>query len=78
MSHGHLERLLIHIQKTNSVGGINSTGITLLHVNIEFCHSAVSANVLIFEINSRNIKVSETLIFEQEGETVVLDVRRLI
>ena len=26
-------------------------------------------NVLIFEINSRNIKVSKTLKFEQEGET---------
>ena len=35
-------------------------------------------NVLIFEINSRNIKVSKTLKFEQEGETVVLDVRGLI
>ena len=34
-------------------------------------------NVLIFEINSRNIKVSKTLKFEQ-GETVVLDVRGLI
>jgi hypothetical protein len=35
-------------------------------------------NVLIFEINSRNIKLSKTLKFEQEGETVVLDVRGLI
>jgi hypothetical protein len=35
-------------------------------------------NVLIFEINSRNIKVSKTLKFEQEGETVVLDVKGLI
>ena len=34
-------------------------------------------NVLIFEINSRNIKVSKTLIFEQ-GETGVLDVKGLI
>jgi hypothetical protein len=33
---------------------------------------------LVFEINSRNIKVSKTLIFEQEGETVVPDVRGLI
>jgi len=33
-------------------------------------------NVLIFEINSRNIKVSKNLKFE--GETVVLDVRGLI
>ena len=35
-------------------------------------------SVLVFEINSRNIKVSKTLKFEQEGETVVLDVRGLI
>jgi len=35
-------------------------------------------SVLVFEINSRNIKVSKTLEFEQEGETVVLDVRGLI
>ena len=35
-------------------------------------------SVLVFEINSRNIKVSKTLIFEQVGETVVLDVRGLI
>ena len=35
-------------------------------------------SVLVFEINSRNIKVSETLKFEQEGETVVLDVKGLI
>jgi hypothetical protein len=31
-------------------------------------------NVLVFEINSRNIKVSKTLKFEQEGETAVLKV----
>jgi len=37
-----------------------------------------SSNVLIFEINSKNIKLSKTLKFEQEGETVVLDVRGLI
>ena len=37
-----------------------------------------SPNVLILEINSRNIKVSRTLKFEQEGKTVVLDVRGLI
>ena len=37
-----------------------------------------SPNVLVFEINSRNIKISKTLKFEQEGETVVLDVRGLI
>ena len=35
-------------------------------------------NMLIFEINSRNIKVSKNLKFEQEGETVVLDVKELI
>ena len=35
-------------------------------------------SVLVFEINSRNIKVSKTLKFEQEGETVVLNVRGLI
>ena len=35
-------------------------------------------SVLVFEINSRNIKVSKTLKFEQEGETVVLDIRGLI
>jgi hypothetical protein len=35
-------------------------------------------NVLIFEINSRNIKLSKTLKFEQEGKTVVLDIRGLI
>jgi hypothetical protein len=35
-------------------------------------------NVLIFETNLRNIKLSNTLKFEQEGETVVLDVKGLI
>jgi hypothetical protein len=35
-------------------------------------------NVLIFEINSKNTKLSKTLKFEQEGETVVLDVKGLI
>ena len=35
-------------------------------------------NVLIFEINSRNIKLGKTLKFEQEGETVVLYVKGLI
>jgi hypothetical protein len=34
--------------------------------------------VLVFEINSRNIKVSKTLKFQQEGENVVLDIRGLI
>jgi len=32
-------------------------------------------NVLIFEINSRYIKLNKPLKFEQEGETVVRDVR---
>jgi len=35
-------------------------------------------SVLVFEINSKNIRVSKTLNFEQEGETVVLYVRGLI
>jgi len=35
-------------------------------------------SVLVFEINTRSIKVSETLKYEQEGEIVVLDVRGLI
>ncbi len=37
-----------------------------------------SPSMLVFEINTRNIKVSKTLKFEQEGRTVVLDVRGLI
>ena len=41
-------------------------------------NSKSAPNVLVFEINSRKIKVSKTLKFEQEGETVVLDVRGLI
>jgi hypothetical protein len=35
-------------------------------------------NLLVFEINSKNIKISKTLKFVQDGETVVLDVRGLI
>src|ERR1700677_1387060 len=35
-------------------------------------------NVLIFEINSRNIKLSKTLKFKQECGTVILDVKGLI
>jgi hypothetical protein len=35
-------------------------------------------SVLVFKINTRSIKVSETLKFEQEGEMIVLDVRGLI
>jgi len=34
-----------------------------------------ASNVLVFEINTRSINVSDTLKFEQEGEMVVLDVR---
>jgi hypothetical protein len=34
--------------------------------------------VLVFKINSRNIKVNKTLKFGQEGKTVVLDIRGLI
>ena len=34
--------------------------------------------MLVFEINTRSIKVSKTLKYEQEGEIVVLDVRGLI
>jgi len=37
-----------------------------------------SPSTLIFEMNTRNIKVSKTLKFEQEGRTVLLDVRGLI
>jgi hypothetical protein len=33
---------------------------------------------LVFEINTKNIKISKTLKFEQEGRMVVLDVRGLI
>jgi hypothetical protein len=62
---------------------------SLQHETHEICPQCFSAmmqpisfksapNVLIFEINSRNIKLSKTLKFEQEGETVVLDVRGLI
>jgi hypothetical protein len=35
-------------------------------------------SVLGFEINTRSIKISKTLKYEQEGEIVVLDVRGLI
>jgi len=35
-------------------------------------------NVLVFEINSKNIKISRSLKFVQDSETVVLDVRELI
>jgi len=35
-------------------------------------------NVLVFEINSRNIRISKTLKFMQDSETVILDVRGLI
>src|ERR1700734_1386815 len=56
------------------------------HEKCPHCFSAMmqpinfksAPSVLVFEINSRKIKVSETLKFEQEGETVVLNVRGLI
>ncbi|KIM77344.1 hypothetical protein PILCRDRAFT_76841 [Piloderma croceum F 1598] len=56
------------------------------HEKCPHCFSAMvqpvnfksTPSVLVFEINSRNIKVSKTLRFEQKGETVVLDVRGLI
>src|SRR5882672_12521667 len=56
------------------------------HEKCPHCFSAMmqpisfksAPSVLVFEINSRNIKVSKTLKFEQEGETVVLDVKGLI
>jgi hypothetical protein len=35
-------------------------------------------SVLVFEINSRNIKISKTLKFVQDSESIVLDVRGLI
>jgi hypothetical protein len=40
--------------------------------------SALAPSVLVFEINTRSIKVRKTLKYEQEGEIVVLDVRGLI
>jgi hypothetical protein len=56
------------------------------HEKCPHCFSAMmqpinfksAPSVLVFEINSRKIKVSKTLKFEQEGETVVLDIRGLI
>jgi hypothetical protein len=62
---------------------------SLKHETYEKCPHCFSAmiqsisfksipSVLVFVINSRNIKVGKTLIFEQEGETVVLDIRGLI
>ena len=62
---------------------------SLEHETHEKCPHCVSAmmqpisfkstpSVLVFEINSRNIKVSKTLKFVQEGETVILDIRGLI
>ena len=35
-------------------------------------------SVLVFEINLRNVRVSKSLQFEQEGETVGLNISRLI
>ncbi len=56
------------------------------HEKCPHCSSAMmqpisfksAPSVLVFEINSRNNKVSKTLKFEHKCETVVLDVRGLI
>jgi hypothetical protein len=56
------------------------------HEQCPHCFSAMTQpisfksapSVLVFEINSRNIKVSKTLKFVQDDETIVLDVRGLI
>jgi hypothetical protein len=45
---------------------------------IQLINFKSAPNVLVFEINSRNIKISKTLKFVQNGEAVVLDVRGLI
>ncbi|KIM72758.1 hypothetical protein PILCRDRAFT_32429, partial [Piloderma croceum F 1598] len=45
---------------------------------IQLINFKSAPNVLVSEINSRNIKISKTLKFLQNGETVVLDVRGLI
>ena len=37
----------------------------------------INFKLLVFEINSRNIKISKTLKFVQNGETVVLDCQRI-
>jgi len=62
---------------------------SLRHHNHERCPDCSSAltwpitfvsalNVLVLEINSRNIKISKTLKFVQDGESIVLKVRGLI
>jgi hypothetical protein len=62
---------------------------SLEHGTHEICPQCFSAmmqpvsfktvpSVLVFEINTRNINVSKTLRFEQEGKTVILNVRGLI
>jgi hypothetical protein len=56
------------------------------HEKCPHCFSALkepisfksAPNVLVFEINSKNIKISKTLKFVHDGETVILYVRRLI
>ncbi|KIM72434.1 hypothetical protein PILCRDRAFT_81891 [Piloderma croceum F 1598] len=76
-------------EKENTPKSTNHWLRSLEHETHERCPQCFSAmmqpisfksapNLLIFEINSKNIKLSKTLKFEQEGETVVLDVRGLI
>jgi hypothetical protein len=51
---------------------------TLFSAMMQSKHFKSTLRVLVFEIHSTNIEVSKTLKFEQEGETVVLDIRGLI
>ena len=57
-----------------------------IHEECPDCHCALkqpisfetAPSVLVFEINSKNIKISKTLKIVQDGETVILEVRGLI
>ena len=57
-----------------------------IHEECSDCHCALkqpitfktAPSVLVFEINSKNIKISKTLKIVQDSETVVLEVRGLI
>ena len=57
-----------------------------IHEECPDCHCALklpiifktAPSVLVFEINSKNIKTSKTLKIVQDGETVILEVRGLI
>ena len=57
-----------------------------IHEECPDCHCALkqpisfktAPSVLVFEINSKNIKISKTLKIVQDSETVVLEVRGLI